>query len=94
MTSSSIRIRPMHGENPYRVNSRLHAIFNFIADEELHTLAEIVNAVYYVGADKFLLNRRRTASALRTMRQCKGLFIDFLPVGNVYSLSDDRPISS
>ncbi len=75
-------------KNPYRTGSKLHTIFNFIADGETHTLDAIADAAYYPGAGRLPLNRRRTASALRTIRQRPGVYVDFCETTKTYRLID------
>lgn len=74
-------------KNPYRTGSKLHAVFNFIADGTTHTLEEITDAAYFPGASRRSpLRRRRTASALRTIRQCPGVFVGFNESAKTYRL--------
>lgn len=73
--------------NPYRTGSKLFDIFFFMADGERHSLVDITNAVYSVGAGNNSLFRRRVASALRTIRrQSTYILLDF--DGSTYRLSD------
>ena len=75
-------------KNPYREGSKLHSVFNFIADGENHTLNEITDAAYFPGARNQPMNRRRTSSALRTIRQRPGVFVDFCETTGTYRLVD------
>jgi len=57
--------------NPFRTSSKLHEIFDFMSDGNLHGLDRITELIYgYEGSRKFVY-RRRTASALRTIRRTK-----------------------
>ncbi len=55
--------------NPYRDGSNLHNVFHFLADGLWHPITRITNAVYFVGAGSQQILRRRTASAIRTIRR-------------------------
>jgi len=72
--------------NPYRTGSKLHSIFNFISDGSPHTLVDITNAAYFPGAGNVTMYRRRTSSALRTIRSRQGVFVDY--DGAEYRLCD------
>ncbi len=61
--------------NPYRFGSRLHIIFSFMSDGKYHVLENITQAAYFLGAGRRSLYRRRTASALRTIRRRPELFL-------------------
>lgn len=63
-------------KNPYREGSKLHDIFNLIADGKSHTIEEIAAAVY-PSEDVCTYHRRRVASALRTIRSHPGLNVSF-----------------
>ena len=63
--------------NPYRLGSKLHHIFNFMADGNVHTLVAITNAAYFPGAGNEPLYRRRVSSALRTIRNLPCMDVDF-----------------
>lgn len=54
--------------NPFRHGSKLHDIFNFMADGSEHSLNAITDAGYFPGAAGNPLYRRRTSSAIRTIR--------------------------
>ncbi len=63
--------------NPYRVGSKLHAIFEFISDGKPHSLRSITEGTCFAGASNKPLYLRRTASALRTIRSRPGLDVNF-----------------
>ena len=72
-------------ESPYREGTKLDRIFLFMRDGRWHTLTEITpegyppsNLGYYpheVGANSY--NRRRVASALRTIRSHPNLTVEY-----------------
>ena len=55
--------------NPFRKYSKLHAIFHFMVDTKPHTLAVITDVVCGPGAGVRGENRRRTSSAIRSVRK-------------------------
>ncbi len=63
--------------NPYRFGSRLHIIFDFMSDGQYHVLKSITEAAYFLGAGRLSLYRRRTASALRTIRRRPEVLLSF-----------------
>jgi hypothetical protein len=81
--------------NPFRVGSNLRTIFKFIADGYPHELDSIAFTIYGYQAYGHSLHgrllRRRTASALRTIRAHPGLGVDFLPENGVYIMTE-QPI--
>lgn len=77
-------------QNPYRTGSKLHTIFNFIADGEAHTLEAIADAAYFPGAGRVAIRRCRTASALRTIRYQPGVFVDYCETTKTYRLVETR----
>lgn len=54
--------------NPFRSGSKLHDIFNFLSDGAVRSLNAITEAGYFPGASGNPVYRRRTSSALRTIR--------------------------
>ncbi len=67
-------------KNPFRANCKLHKIFECLADGEEHYLEEITKAAYPLDHKSPYLApilRRRTASALRTIRSKSGLDMNF-----------------
>ncbi len=69
MTTSTITML-----NPYRVDSKLYNIFEFMKDGAWYSLLDITYAAYCPDplAGAVVLYRRRTASALRTIRNQPG----------------------
>ena len=75
-------------KNPYRTGSKLYVILNFIADGRPHTLEEITEVAYFFSANLQTLYRRRTSSALRTIRQLPSVVaLDYHKTSNTYCLS-------
>ena len=64
-------------ENPYRAGSKLHKIYEFMADGKRHSLEEITYECYGLRANSVTFLKRRTASALRTIRNQPKLFVYF-----------------
>ena len=54
--------------NPYRHGSKLHTIFNSLADGMRHSIEFLTDAAYFPGAGNRPIYRRRVASAIRTIR--------------------------
>ena len=59
-------------KNPYRVGSKLHKIYEIMSDGKWHDLEGITEEVYGYLNHRVVLYRRRTASALRTIRRKQG----------------------
>lgn len=70
--------------NPFRAGTKLWRIFDYMADDKPHCLQDITHKAYglrLLSGPLAKLYRRRTASALRTIRAHPGLGVDFLPDG-------------
>ena len=66
MTVAATKIPQM--QNPFRTSSRLHNIFSLLADEKVHTLRALTQAGWGGSYDAHPGSRRRTSSAIRTIR--------------------------
>ena len=73
------------GVNPFRYGSKLHEIFFHISDGNWYTLKEITEGIHYL-ADS--LDRRRTSSALRTIRATPGFEVIYNEGAQAYRLYD------
>lgn len=79
-------MRRISTENPFQLDSKLHAVFNFMKDGEQHALSDITKAAYpgwVVSGDE-----RRTASALRTIRATPGLDVGYGKFSKTYQMFD------
>lgn len=57
--------------NPFRTSSKLYLIFDFMSNGDLHSLDRVTELIYGFAQRNNVLYRRRTASALRTIRRTK-----------------------
>lgn len=84
MTTSKIGIR-----NPFRRSSKLYYIFEFMKDGAWHDLKDITEMAYGSASRDILfagavpLFRRRTASALRTIRKDLGVGVGVMSYNNL-----------